>query len=92
MPIRGVHLGDSETHGDVGACMHLVARTDGSKKENLQITTPLSVEININNNNNGRGPSFTDEVVITTGSGADKKVIAIIDIDGNLKLAGKVMT
>ena len=74
MPINGLHLGDAETFGDIGSCVHLVPRSDGSKKENIQISTPLSVEININNNNAGVGPTFTDEVVITTGSGEQKKV------------------
>ena len=92
MPIHGLHLGDSETFGDIGACVHLVPRSDGSKKENMQISTPLSVEININNNNAGTGPDFTDEVVVTTGSGAQKKVLAVIDIHGNMKIAGKLET
>lgn len=92
MPIKGLHFGDSGTHGDIGSCLHLVARSDGSNKENFQVSSPLSVEININNNNDGIGPEFTDEVVITTGSGAQKKVLAIIDVHGNLRIAGEVKT
>jgi hypothetical protein len=92
MPINGLHLGDSETFGDLGSCVHLVPRSDGSKKENLQISTPLSVEINIDNNNVGVNSQFTDEVVITTGSGDKKKVLAVIDIHGNMKIAGKLET
>ena len=92
MPINGLHLGDAETFGDIGSCVHLVPRSDGSKKENIQISTPLSVEININNNNAGVGPTFTDEVVITTGSGEQKKVLAVIDVYGNMKIAGKLET
>lgn len=79
-----IQFGASGTSGDIGAVIELQDRGNG--KKDLLLTTPLSVEINIDNNN-----SPADEVKFTAGSGANKKVLAILDENGNLKIRGKVM-
>ena len=77
-----IQFGESGTSGDT--LIQLQDRGDG--KKDLLLTSPLSIEINIDNNN-----APADEVKFTAGSGANKKVIAILDESGNLKIRGQVI-
>ncbi|MBP0016216.1 MAG: hypothetical protein J7647_01510 [Cyanobacteria bacterium SBLK] len=80
----GIQLGSGGTFGDIGTVIELQKR--GDNKENLVLSSPLSIEINIDNNN-----SPADQVLFTRGSGANKEIIAILDSDGTLLLKGGVI-
>ncbi|NER37636.1 MAG: hypothetical protein F6J93_27355 [Oscillatoria sp. SIO1A7] len=80
----GIQFGSAGSFGDIGTVVEL-QKQPNSSKENLVLSSPLSIEINIDNNN-----SPSDQVIFTAGSGSNKKTIAILDQNGNLRLKGKV--
>lgn len=73
-----------------GACMTLKDRKDG--KKDVLLTSPLNIEINVDNNNNDPGGDLGDYIVFSYGSGAARKVLAILDKRGDLSIAGKIKT
>ena len=79
-----IQFGNAGTSGDIGTTVQLQER-EGSSKSDLLLSTPLSLELNIDNNNSPR-----DNVIFTAGSGSNRRVIAILDDRGNLKIAGRL--
>ena len=79
-----IQFGTAGTSGDIGSVIQLQDRGNGTF--DLLLSSPLSIEINIDNNN-----SPADEVKFTAGSGSNKRVIAILDEEGNLRIRGNVI-
>ena len=84
-PTIGIQLGNANSSSKLGTGVLLQTR-EGSKQQDMLLTSPLSIEINVDNNNY---PS--DEIKFTSGSGDKKKVLAILDQNGNLRIRGKVI-
>ncbi|MFC8588695.1 DUF6342 family protein [Streptomyces sp. NPDC057217] len=79
---------EGETHGRVKLVSN---RTyPGSPKKDVAIISPHSVEIELNSDFSSSQEA--DKVYFTTHHGSTKKVIAVLDSNGNLSIAGKLLT
>ncbi|MFJ9203055.1 DUF6342 family protein [Streptomyces flaveolus] len=79
---------EAETHGRVKLVDNRIYRD--SPEKDVAIISPNSVEIVLNSNHSSSQES--DKVYITTHHGSTKKILGILDSDGNLKIAGKLIT
>ncbi|MGZ2361963.1 DUF6342 family protein [Streptomyces sp. 372A] len=79
---------EAESHGRVKLVNNRIY--PDSPEKDVAIISPNSVEIALNSNESTSQEA--DKVYITTQHGSMKKILAIIDSDGNLKIAGKVIT
>ncbi|MFI2607552.1 DUF6342 family protein [Kitasatospora sp. NPDC018619] len=79
---------EGETHGRVKLVDNRVY--SGTPEKDVAIISPNSVEIQVNSNLNSSQEA--DKVYFTTYHGSTKHVIAVLDSDGNLSIAGKLIT
>ncbi|MEV4208186.1 DUF6342 family protein [Nocardia salmonicida] len=79
---------EGETHGWVKLSQNQTYPT--SPKKDVLISSPVSVEISINTNFSTSQEA--DKVYFTTHHGRTKKIIAVLDSNGNLSIAGQVLT
>ncbi|MBD0712049.1 MULTISPECIES: DUF6342 family protein [unclassified Streptomyces] len=79
---------EGEYHGKVKLVSNDVR--PGSGEQNVAVISPNSVEIRMNSNFSSS--QEMDKVYFTTHHGSTKKVVGILDSDGNLYIAGKVIT
>ncbi|MET7275644.1 DUF6342 family protein [Streptomyces flaveolus] len=80
---------EGETHGRVKLAQNQTY-SDMPSEKNVVIISPNSVEIQVNSNLNTSQEA--DKIYFTTFHGNQKKVLGILDSDGNLSIAGKVIT
>ncbi|MFG2010858.1 DUF6342 family protein [Micromonospora sp. NPDC048868] len=59
-----------------------------SPKRDVMISSPVSIELSVNTNHSTSQEA--DKIFFTTHHGSQKKIIAILDSDGNLQIAGRV--
>ncbi|MEU5949689.1 DUF6342 family protein [Micromonospora sp. NPDC047465] len=59
-----------------------------SPKQDVLISSPVSIELSVNTNHSTSQEA--DKIFFTTHHGSQKKIIAILDSDGNLQIAGRV--
>ncbi|MEU8541179.1 DUF6342 family protein [Streptomyces sp. NPDC048717] len=59
-------------------------------EKDVLITSPNSIELVMNGNHSSSQEA--DKIYFTTYHGSSRKVVGILDSDGNLRIAGKVIT
>jgi hypothetical protein len=79
---------EGDAHGRIKLQQNQVY-PDSSKKDVL-ISSPCSIELSVNTNHSTSQEA--DKVYFTTHHGSTKKVIAVLDSDGNLRIAGRLIT
>ncbi|MGW6690680.1 DUF6342 family protein [Streptomyces sp. NPDC054961] len=62
----------------------------GTPQKNVAVISPNSVEIVMNSNCSSS--QEMDKVYFVTHHGSERKVVWILDSDGNLQIAGKLIT
>lgn len=62
----------------------------GSPKKDVLISSPVSIELSVNTNYSSSQEA--DKIYFTTHHGSTKKIIAVLDSDGNLHIAGRLIT
>ncbi|MFI9505544.1 DUF6342 family protein [Nocardia sp. NPDC052566] len=77
---------EGDTHGRVKLRQNQVY--PNSPKKDVLISSPLSIEFSVNTNYSTSQEA--DKIYFTTYHGSQKKIIAILDSDGNLSIAGKL--
>ncbi len=92
--VEVIEFGKSGAQPEGGTKITLLGRQNPNKeKYDMYVTTPLSIELNVNSNNNpsvDRPDQPQDMIKFTAGSGKEKRVIATLDANGNLKIAGEI--
>ncbi|MER7734794.1 DUF6342 family protein [Streptomyces erythrochromogenes] len=58
--------------------------------KDVLISSPVSIELSVNTNYSTSQEA--DKIYFTTHHGSTKKVIAVLDSDGNLHIAGRLIT
>jgi hypothetical protein len=61
-----------------------------SPKKDVLISSPVSIELSVNTNHSTSQEA--DKIYFTTHHGSSKKIIAVLDSDGNLHIAGRLIT
>ncbi|MFJ9648295.1 DUF6342 family protein [Streptomyces sp. NPDC004244] len=61
-----------------------------SPKKDVLISSPVSIELSVNTNYSSSQEA--DKIYFTTHHGSTKKIIAVLDSDGNLHIAGRLIT
>ncbi|MFI8449593.1 DUF6342 family protein [Streptomyces erythrochromogenes] len=61
-----------------------------SPKKDVLISSPVSIELSVNTNHSTSQEA--DKIYFTTHHGSTKKIIAVLDSDGNLHIAGRLIT
>jgi hypothetical protein len=79
---------DGEPNGKVKLVENRVYA--GSPERNVAVISPNSVEIVMNSNQSSS--QEMDKVYFVTHHGSTRKVVGILDSDGNLQIAGKLIT
>ncbi|MEU4181436.1 DUF6342 family protein [Streptomyces sp. NPDC026589] len=79
---------DGDTHGRVKLRQNQVYPT--SPKKDVLISSPVSIELSVNTNESTSQEA--DKVYFTTYHGKQKKIIAVLDSEGNLHIAGRLIT
>ncbi|MFE2871703.1 DUF6342 family protein [Embleya sp. NPDC059259] len=79
---------DGETHGRIKLVQNRVYPT--SPKKDVAVVSPNSIEIVVNSG--FASSQEQSKVYFTTHHGSTKKVIAVLDSEGNLSIAGKLTT
>ncbi|MFI7052306.1 DUF6342 family protein [Streptosporangium canum] len=79
---------EGDTHGRIKLVQNRVYPT--SPKKDVLISSPVSIELSVNTNFSTSQEA--DKIYFTTHHGSSKKIIAILDSDGNLHIAGRVIT
>ncbi|MFI6219965.1 DUF6342 family protein [Nocardia salmonicida] len=79
---------EGDTHGRVKLRPNQVYKN--SPKKDVLISSPVSVEISVNTNFSTSQEA--DKVYFTTHHGTQKKIIAVLDSNGDLYVAGRVIT
>lgn len=59
-------------------------------KKDVVISGPCSIELSVNTNYSTSQEA--DKIYFTTYHGTTKKIIAVLDSDGNLQIAGRLVT
>lgn len=59
-----------------------------SPKRDVLISSPVSIELSVNTNHSTSQEA--DKIFFTTHHGSQKRIIAILDSEGNLQIAGRV--
>lgn len=78
---------EGDTHGRIRLEPSGSAAPDTSKKD-VVISSPLSIELSVNTN---RSESQEyDKIFFTTYVGGQKKIIGVLDSEGNLRIAGSL--
>ncbi|MER7535650.1 DUF6342 family protein [Streptomyces sp. NPDC097704] len=62
----------------------------GTPKKDVLISSPVSIELSVNTNYSSSQEA--DKIYFTTHHGSTKKIIGVLDSDGNLYIAGRVIT
>ncbi|MEU1226115.1 DUF6342 family protein [Streptomyces sp. NPDC005828] len=79
---------EGDTHGRVKLRENQVY--PGTPKKDVLISSPVSIELSVNTNYSSSQEA--DKIYFTTHHGSTKKIIGILDSDGNLYIAGRVIT
>ncbi|MFJ5774654.1 DUF6342 family protein [Streptomyces sp. NPDC093094] len=79
---------EGETHGRIRLRESQVY--PGSPKKDVLISSPVSIELSVNTNYSSSQEA--DKIYFTTHHGSTKKIIAVLDSDGNLHIAGRLIT
>ncbi|MGI5255770.1 DUF6342 family protein [Streptomyces angustmyceticus] len=61
----------------------------GTDKKDVLISSPVSIELSVNTNQSSTQEA--DKIYFTTYHGSEKKIIAVLDSDGNLQIAGNLV-
>ncbi|WP_032767285.1 DUF6342 family protein [Streptomyces sp. CNS654] len=77
-----------DTHGRVKLTQN--RKYPNSPKKDVLISSPVSIELSVNTNESTSQEA--DKIYFTTHHGQVKKVIAVLDSDGNLHIAGRLIT
>ncbi|WP_229401980.1 DUF6342 family protein [Micromonospora okii] len=77
---------EGDTHGRIKLRQNQVY--PNSPKKDVLISSPVSIELSVNTNHSTSQEA--DKIFFTTHHGSQKKIIAILDSDGNLQIAGRV--
>ncbi|MEU5757644.1 DUF6342 family protein [Nocardia sp. NPDC047648] len=79
---------EGDTHGRVKLRQNQVYPT--SPKKDVLISSPVSIELSVNTNFSSSQEA--DKIYFTTHHGTQKKIIAVLDSNGDLYVAGRVIT
>ncbi|MFJ6779969.1 DUF6342 family protein [Streptomyces yangpuensis] len=79
---------EGDTHGRVKLRPNQVY--PNSPKKDVLISSPVSIELSVNTNYSTSQEA--DKIYFTTHHGSTKKIIAVLDSDGNLHIAGRLIT
>ncbi|MBB4986507.1 MULTISPECIES: DUF6342 family protein [Streptomyces] len=79
---------EGDTHGRVKLRQNQVYPS--SPKKDVLISSPVSIELSVNTNYSSSQEA--DKIYFTTHHGSTKKIIGVLDSDGNLYIAGRVIT
>ena len=79
---------EGDTHGRIKLRENQVY--PGSPKKDVLISSPVSIELSVNTNYSSSQEA--DKIYFTTHHGSTKKIIAVLDSDGNLHIAGRLIT
>ncbi|MFP3991240.1 DUF6342 family protein [Streptomyces sp. E11-3] len=79
---------EGDTHGRVKLVQNQIYPT--SPKKDVLISSPVSIELSVNTNYSTSQEA--DKIYFTTHHGRTKKVIAVLDSEGNLHIAGRLIT
>ncbi|MFE9792728.1 DUF6342 family protein [Streptomyces goshikiensis] len=78
---------EGDTHGRVKLRQNQIYPT--SPKRDVLISSPVSIELSVNTNFSTSQEA--DKIYFTTHHGNQKKVIAVLDSNGDLRIAGRVI-
>ncbi|MET8544944.1 DUF6342 family protein [Kitasatospora sp. NPDC004799] len=92
MPDIDLGVASDWTDGDYNGRVKLRQNPvlQSAAKKDVVVSTPTSIELSVNTNL--EVDQRTDRIYFTTHYGTTKKVIAVLDSDGNLSIAGQVFT
>lgn len=79
---------EGDTHGRIKLRQNQVYPT--SPKRDVLISSPVSIELSVNTNFSTSQEA--DKIFFTTHHGSQKKIIAILDSNGDLYIAGRVIS
>ncbi|MEU3398087.1 DUF6342 family protein [Streptomyces filamentosus] len=79
---------EGDTHGRISLRENQVY--PGTPKKDVLISSPVSIELSVNTNHSSSQEA--DKIYFTTHHGSTKKIIAVLDSDGNLHIAGRLIT
>src|SRR5690242_5899200 len=79
---------EGDTHGRIKLQDNQVY--PNSAKKDVLISSPCSIELSVNTNYSSTQEA--DKILFTTYQGSTKKIIAVLDSDGNLQIAGRLIT
>ncbi|AQT71671.1 MULTISPECIES: DUF6342 family protein [Streptomyces] len=79
---------EGDTHGRIKLRPNQIY--PNSPKKDVLISSPVSIELSVNTNYSSSQEA--DKIYFTTHHGSTKKVIAVLDSDGNLHIAGRLIT
>ncbi|MEU6213515.1 DUF6342 family protein [Streptomyces sp. NPDC047023] len=79
---------EGDTHGRIRLRQNQTY--PNSPKKDVLISSPVSIELSVNTNHSSSQEA--DKIYFTTHHGSTKKVIAVLDSDGNLHIAGRLIT
>ncbi|MBD0674341.1 DUF6342 family protein [Streptomyces sp. CBMA156] len=92
MPDIDLGVASDWTDGDYHGRVKLQQSPAGSNpaKKDVVVGSPVSIELSVNTNYSSSQEA--DKIYFTTHHGTTKKVIAVLDSNGNFSIAGKVFT
>ncbi|WP_098011363.1 DUF6342 family protein [Streptomyces sp. sk226] len=79
---------EGDTHGRVSLRQNQVY--PNSPKKDVLISSPVSIELSVNTNHSSSQEA--DKIYFTTHHGSTKKIIAVLDSNGDLHIAGRLIT
>ncbi|MEC4572693.1 DUF6342 family protein [Streptomyces virginiae] len=79
---------EGDTHGRIKLRPNQIY--PNSPKKDVLISSPVSIELSVNTNYSSSQEA--DKIYFTTHHGSTKKIIAVLDSDGNLHIAGRLIT
>lgn len=77
---------EGDNHGRIKLRQNQIAPTS----KDVLISSPVSIELSVNTNYSTSQEA--DKIYFTTHHGSTKKIIAVLDSDGNLHIAGRLIT
>ncbi|MFD3553521.1 DUF6342 family protein [Streptomyces goshikiensis] len=77
---------EGDNHGRIKLRQSQIAPSS----KDVLISSPVSIELSVNTNFSTSQEA--DKIYFTTHHGSTKKVIAVLDSDGNLHIAGRLIT
>ncbi|CUU59210.1 hypothetical protein Ga0074812_125101 [Parafrankia irregularis] len=78
---------EGDTHGRIRLRDNQVY--PNSPKKDVLISSPVSIELSVNTNYSSSQEA--DKIIFTTHHGNQKKIIAVLDSQGDLYIAGRVI-